>query len=213
VLHLLAAAFALFMLARHGGRALAFVAPSLVRVAAEAGGGARTLAQVRGGEALAALGFTHLGAWRERGPLGAFDARRDAWASADGVYADVEAAGAGHEADVTLVSPFAGGGFVVTSNHPRIALSGPRVQVGGLPGASIEAALAAHRVAVERFAAAHGSPEAFPTLPARVVAAGRFRAGPGRSEVRRHAAMSFANACIAVVLLVGSVNLAARALR
>jgi hypothetical protein len=213
VLHLLAAAFALFMLARHGGRALAFIAPSLVRVAPE-GGGARTLAQVRAGEALAALGFRHVGAYRERGPLGAFAARRDAWASPDGgTYADVDAGGRGGEADVTFVSPFGDGAFVVTSNHPRVALSGPLVQAGGLAGASVEAALAAHRVAVQRFAATHGAPEAFATLPARVLAAGRFRAGPGRAEVRRHAAMSFANACVAVVLLVGSVNLAARALK
>ncbi|MFL5301973.1 MAG: hypothetical protein ACJ79R_16680, partial [Anaeromyxobacteraceae bacterium] len=168
MLHALAALFALYMLARYGRGALLFVAPSLLRVTAEAGAGARTLAQVRAGEALAALGFVRLGGRREAGPLGALEVRTDAWASeAEGVYADVrERPDAGGPA-VSFTSRFPDGAFVVTANHPRVALCGPSLQLGGLPGATVEAALAAHRVAVARFARDHGAPTAPADLAAR----------------------------------------------
>jgi hypothetical protein len=214
LLNVLAALFALFMLARHGRRALVFLAPSLVRVTGGEDEPPRTLAQVSAGEALAALGFVRLGSVREAGPLGALDERSDAWAGADGAaYADVAEGAPGRGASVTFVSPFADGAFVVTANHARLALAGPRLQAGGLPGATVEAALAAHRVAVERFAREHGTPAAFPALAARLEAARRYRAGPGRGELRRLTAMSFANACIALVLLAGSVNLVAQRLK
>jgi hypothetical protein len=214
MLHLLAALFALYMLARHGRRALLFVAPSLVRVEARAGDPPRTIAQVRAGEALQALGFVRLGARREVAPLGAVDDWSDVWAAADGeVYADVGAGAPGEGAPLEFVSPFADGAFVVTADHPRLALRGPRVQAGGIPGATVEAALAAHRIALARFAREHGAAMARPDLEARVAAARRFRAGPGRGELRRLTAMSFANACVALALLGASVNLAARGLR
>jgi hypothetical protein len=213
-LHVLAGLFALYMLARHGRRALLFLAPSLLRVEPHAGAAPRTLAQVRAGEALEALGFVRLGAWRQVAPLGALDDWSDAWAAADaGVYADVAAAAPAAGAPVTFVSPFPDGAFVLTANHARLATRGPKVQAGGLPGAALDAALAAHRIAVERFAREHGSPAAPPELAARVAAARRFRAGPGRGELRRLTAMSFANACVALVLLATSVNLAARGVR
>jgi hypothetical protein len=211
LLHALAALFALYMLARYGRAALLFVAPSLLRVTGEAGAGPRTLAQVRAGEALAALGFVRVGARREAGPLGALEVRTDAWASeADGVYADVaERAVAGGPA-VSFTSRFPDGAFVVTANHARIALQGPKLQLGGLPGATVEAALAAHRVAVARFASDHGAPTAPADLAIRLEVARHYGRGHGRRELRRRTAMAFANACIALLLLLGSMNVIAR---
>jgi hypothetical protein len=214
LLNALAALFALYMLARYGRGALLFVAPSLVRVEGEPSAGPRTLAQLRAGEALAALGFVRLGARREAGPLRALDARLDAWALPEGgIYADVAEGAPAGGARVSFVSPFPDGAFVVTANHARLALRGPKLQAGGLAGATLEAALAAHRVALARFAREHGAPSAALDLEARLASARRYRAGPGRREIRRETAMSFLNACIALVLLVGSMNLVARRLK
>jgi hypothetical protein len=211
LLHALAALFALYMLARYGRGALLFVAPSLVRVSGDAGAGPRTLAQVRAGEALLPLGFVRVGARREAGPLGALEVRTDAWAcEAEGVYADVAERAVAGGAEVSFTSRFPDGAFVVTANHARVALRGPRLQVGGLPGATLEAALAAHRVAVARFAREHGTPSAPADLAARLDVARQYGRGPGRRELRRRTAMSFANACIALLLLLGSVNVIAR---
>jgi hypothetical protein len=214
LLHSLAALFALYMLARYGRGALLFVAPSLMRVEAEPGAGPRTLAQLRAGEALAGLGFEWLGARRESGPLRALEAHLDVWAlPGGGVYADVAEGAPAGGARVSFVSPFSDGAFVVTANHARLALSGPKLQAGGLAGATLVAALAAHRVASARFEREHGAPSAPPDLEAHIASARRYRAGPGRREIRRETAMSFANACAALVLLAGSVNLIARRLK
>lgn len=215
--NVLAALFALYQLVRHGRQALLFLAPGLARAEADPEEGPRTLGQVRAGEALAGLGFLRLGAIVEHGVLGGHLRDADAWAHAgEGAYADVLAGGAAGDRGavrVELRSVFPDGATVVTANHPRLAIAAPGVQAGAIPGASVEALLAAHRHAVSRFGRTHGVPQALPDLRARLDVTRAWQQGPGRGELRRRYAMPFANACFALLLLAGSVHVLMRSVR
>lgn len=208
--HLFVVLFAAWMLVRHGRRAALFLAPGLVRAEGDAESPPATAAQARAGEALERLGFVRLGARRERGAMGGLDLASDGWANEPaGTYADVFAhAPRGGGPWAYFLSPFADGAVVLTANHPRLARSTDRLRTGGLPGATLEATWAAHRTAVERFAARHGQPGAPADLAARGAAALAWYRGPGRSEIRRLFLMNFVNALFAV--LIGAVS--ARAL-
>jgi hypothetical protein len=210
--HLLVAAFALVQALRYARRALLCLWP---RVSVEGAPGAppRSAARLRVGAALAELGFVSLGVVRERGPLGAHRAETDAWADPSrGTFADVAQRGA-EPAQVTFVSPFPDGAFVVTADHRRPAASGPRLQAGGLPGASLQGLLAAHEVAVERFAARHGAPAVATRLDARLEAARAWWAGFGRGELRRANALGLAAAAFALALLGSSANVLLRSVK
>jgi hypothetical protein len=204
----LVALFALYMLARHGRQGLLFLAPGLVRAEAHHELAPASLSELRAGDALAELGFLRLGVLVERGVLGGLSRTIDAWAHpGEGVYADVVAGAPRGGTWLELRSSFADGAAVVTANHPRLAISTRSVQAGALPGAGLAALLAAHCHATERFAREHGAPQALPDLEARLRVARAWQRGPGRRELRHRFALRFANACLALLLLAGSVNL------
>jgi hypothetical protein len=212
----LALLFAAWMLVRHGRRGLLFVAPGLVRVAGDRDAPPATPGQLRAGEELARLGFTRLGARREEGPLGGLRLGTDAWASErEGTFADVfdHAPRGGGPPWAYFLSPFADGALVLTANHPRLARSTDRLLTGGLPGSSLEATLAAHRKAVERFAGRHGSPAAPADLAARLALARAWYRGPGRRELRRLFLVHFVNSLAAMALAAACAGTLARALR
>ena len=210
-LNALVAVFALVMLARHGPRAVLFLAPRAVRVSGEADAPPRTTGQVAAGERLETLGFRRLGLRRERGPLGGLDMEVDAWAHADGTCADAYPV-RGREALVSFLTAFGDGFQIVTSNFRRAAVEGPAGRVGGLAGSPLESALAAHRKAAEPLAAAHGAPQPAQDLEARIGLARRFYAGIGAAELRRPALMSLLNSALALLLLASSVKIALRGL-
>jgi hypothetical protein len=204
--HLLVAAFALLQALRYARRAFLCLVP---RVEMEGAPGAtpRSAARLRVGSRLEQLGFVPLGIARERGPLGAHRAEADVYADPSrGTFADVAQRGA-EPARVSFVSPFPDGAFVVTADHRRPSASGPLLQAGGLPGAALEAVLAAHEVAVERFAARHGVPAVATRLDARLDAARAWWAGFGRGELRRANALGLAVVAFAFVLIASSVNI------
>lgn len=209
--HLFVVLFAAWMLVRHGRRAALFLFPSLVRSGGDAAAPPATPALVRAGDELARLGFVRLGARRETGALGGLDLFSDAWANEpEGAYADVfdHAPRGGGGPWAYFLSPFADGAVVLTANHPRLARATDRLRTGGLPGATLEATWAAHRVAVGRLAAGHGQPRARAELSVRDEAARAWYRGPGRPELRRLFLVNFLNALVAV--LIGAVS--ARAL-
>jgi hypothetical protein len=210
---LLVALFALVQLARYGRRALLCVAPS-VQHWGEPGALPPTAPRLRAGEALEELGFVPLGTRVERGTLGAFQQALDAYAHpARGAYADVLDGPAREGARTVLFTPFPDGAAVLTATFQRGARSTARALVGSVPGGA-GAALAAHEVAVRRFAATHGSPQVSPDLAARVEAARAWYRGEGRRELRRSNAVAFVNAALGLALLAGSaVNLLVRGLR
>ncbi len=186
--NLLVALFAIVQMLRYARRAALFVVPS-VRVSGEPGATPRSAARLRVGAALEELGFAPLGIRRERSPLGAHD---------------VEASEAPR---VVFFTPFRDGAAVLTANFARPAVTTPLVQAGGLANARVEAQLAAHEVAVERFAAAHGTPVVATTLDARLGAARAWYEAEGRRELRRSSAMAFGLVLFAAVLLASAVNI------
>jgi hypothetical protein len=209
--HVLVALFALMMLWRHGPRAVLFLAPRSIRVAGDEAAPPRSTGQVVAGDLLGGLGFVRLGIRSERGPLGGLRMDVDAWAHPDGTCADAYPVG-GRDAVVSFLTTFADGYQLGTSNFRRAAVDGGAGRVGGLPGASLEGALAAHRKAVEPLAAKHGASPPPANLDARVAQARRFYAGVGAVELRRPAFMSLLNSAVALLLLASSLRLALRAL-
>lgn len=210
LLNALVAIYALVMLVRHGPRAVLFVAPRSIRVTGEPEAAPRSSGQAAAGEALAALGFRRVGLRRERGPVGGLDIEVDAWVHDEGTCADAFPAG-GRAVAVSFLTTFADGFQLATSNFRRPSGGNSRGRVGGIEGASPEAALAAHRKAAEGLAS-HGAPRAVPDLAARVEVARAYYAGIGAMELRRPALMSLLNSLIATALFLWSVRLALRAL-
>jgi len=203
----LVAAFALVMLWRHGPRALAFAAPSLGRLRAGPPAPARSAAEQRAREALAELGFRDAATLEEAGPLGALRVRWAVLAGGD-TYADVDARGA-----IRFVSPCAGGPALVTATWRRPPISGRGGRVAGLPGATPQGALAAHRAGLAAFAAENGAPSAPPDPASRLEAARRWARTLGRRERRLATALNFVNALIALALLASAVKALLPALR
>ncbi|HEX9287924.1 MAG TPA: hypothetical protein VF904_00250 [Anaeromyxobacteraceae bacterium] len=205
--NLLVALFAIVQMLRYARRAALFVVPS-VRVSGEPGATPRSAARLRVGAALEELGFAPLGIRRERSPLGAHDVEADAYADPSrGTYADVFQARGSEAPRVVFFTPFRDGAAVLTANFARPAVTTPLVQAGGLANARVEAQLAAHEVAVERFAAAHGTPAVATTLDARLGAARAWYEAEGRRELRRSSAMAFGLVLFAAVLLASAVNI------
>ena len=209
--NLLVALFALVQALRYARRALVFLVPS-VRVTGEPDEPPRSAPRLRLGAELERLGFTPLGILHERAPLGALDREVDSYADASrGTYADVsQERGAADAPRLLFYSPFQDGAYVLTANHPRHAVASARAQAGAVVGAAPEAQLAAHEIAVERFAAHHGAPAVALDLAARLDAARAWYAGEGRRELRWGAALSFAIAAFALVLLASAVKLLVR---
>ena len=210
-LNALVAIFTLLMLTRHGPRAVLFLAPRSVRIAGDGGAAPRASGQLAAGELLEPLGFRRLGLRRERGPLGGLDLEVDAWAHPDGTCADAHAAG-GRQVVVSFLTALADGFMVATSNFRRTAVQGASGRVGGIVGAGLEGALAAHRKAVEPLAAAHGAAQPVSDLDGRIGLARRFYAGIGAAELRKPALMSLLNTALALLLLGTSVKGMLRAL-
>jgi hypothetical protein len=211
--NLLVAIFALVQILRYARRALLFVAPA-VRVSGEPGATPRSTGRLRAGALLEELGFAPLGIRRERSPLGGHDLEADAYADASrGTYADVFQARGSERPRVVFFTPFADGATVLTANFARPAVATARVQAGGLAGMPVEAQLAAHEVAVERFAASHGTPAVSITLEARLEAARAWYEAEGRRELRRAGGVGFALVLFAGVLLASAVNILLRGAR
>jgi len=214
VFHLLVAVFAAVQLARYARRALVFAAPGLVTVEGLPGAPSPAPLRTRAGEELEELGFVRLGVRRERAPLGGLSIEADAFAHpAEGAYADVFQDTPSSPAAVQLFTPFSDGAAVLTANFRRRGVVGPRLQAGGLPGATVAQTLAAHRVAAARFQADHGEPQVGADMEARVSAARAWYRGEGRRELRRTTLPSFVNACLAIAILAWSLRLVAQAAR
>jgi hypothetical protein len=207
--NLLVAAFALLQCLRYARRALLFLAPA-VRVWGEAGAAPGSARRLRLGAALEDLGFNSLGVQHARSALGAFSADDDVYVAEErGAFADVverQREGPG----VVFFTPFEGGAAVLTASFPRRAIATERVQAGGIPDAPLEAVLAAHEVAVERFAARYGKPAVAADLEARLAAARSWFQGEGRRELRRVHAPSFAIVLFGLALFASAVNILLR---
>ncbi|HTP26294.1 MAG TPA: hypothetical protein VMK12_11615 [Anaeromyxobacteraceae bacterium] len=212
-LNLLVAAFALLQCLRYGRRALLFFFPS-VQVWGEPAAPPRSPLRLRLGVMLQALGFSPLGIKHERSTFGAFGSESDVYASERArAFVDVVENRAAGGPGVVFHTPFPDNAAVLTANFRRRALSTCHLQVGGMPGASLEAVLAAHRVAVDRFAARHGPPAVTLDLEARLSASRAFFARGGRRELRRESALPLAIALLGLLLLASSLNMFLRAIR
>lgn len=209
LLNVLVAIYALVMLARHGPRAVVYLAPRTIRIAGEADAQPRSSGQIATGELLGSLGFRRLGLRREHSPLRGLDLEVDAWAADDGTCADAYPA-PGRAVAVAFLTTLGDGFQVGTSNFRRPGVQTAAGRVGGLNGAAPEAVLAAHRKSVEALSASHGAPRPVADLGARVEAARRYYSGIGAAELRRPALMSLLNAAIALALFGWSVRLALR---
>jgi hypothetical protein len=211
--NLLVAAFAALQCLRYARRALLFVLPS-VRIWGEAGAAPRSARRLRLGAKLEELGFTSLGIQRQRGAMGAFASEADAYAAERRrTFADVVEGRSGAAPGVVFFTPFEGGAAVLTASFPRRAIATERVQAGGIPDAPLEAVLAAHEVAVGRFAARYGQPVVAADLEARLTAARAWSEGEGRREMRRAHAAGFAIMLFGLVLLASAVNILMRGAR
>ena len=208
--NLLVAAFALLQCLRYARRALLFVSPS-VRVSGEAGAAPRSARRLRLGAALEELGFRPLGIQRARSALGAVSAEDDVYADEErGAFADVVEGGRGNGPGVVFFTPFEGGAAVLTASFRRRAIATEKVQAGGIPDAPLEGVLAAHEVAVERFAQRFGRPAVTADLEARLGAARSWFRGEGRRELRRAHASAFAILLFGVALFASAVNILLR---
>jgi hypothetical protein len=211
--NLLIAAFALLQCFRYARRALLFLSPT-VRIWGEAGASPRSAPRLRLASTLQELGFTPLGMQHQRSALGAFTAEGDVYvAEQRGAFADVLEPGRGQAPGVVFFTPFEDGAAVLTANFPRRAVATERVQAGGIPDAPLEAVLAAHEVAVERFAARHGPPAVAADLETRLAAARAWSQGEGRRELRRTHAVSFAIMLFGLALFASAVNVLVRGAR
>ena len=205
----LAAAYAAFMLWRYGRRAVLFVAPGLVRSRWDAAAPPATAAQREAGDELAALGFARLGARCEDGPLGGLGIAADSWVSEGaGTYADAleERPRPGAPPPVSFLTAFPDGAVALTANLPRRARSGRGAEVGGIPGAGVAAALAAHRRTLERMGA-HGTPRAAPDPAGRDAAARAWYRAAGGAELRTRFLAHFLNALLAALILAGALRM------
>lgn len=211
VLNVLVAVYALVMLARHGPRALLFVAPRAIRVTGDPAAAPRASGQIAAGEALELLGFRRLGLRRERSPLGALDLELDAWAHEDGTCADAYPVG-GRSPAISFLTTLGDGFQVATSNFRRAAARSAAGRVAAIEGAAVEGALAAHRKAVEPLLESHGGGRPVADLAARIELARRYYGGIGAVELRRPSLMSLLNAAIALILFGWSLRLALKAL-
>ena len=148
----------------------------------------------------------------ERSARASSRARIDAYADASrGTYADVfQERGPAAAPRLVYYSPFADGAYVLTDSHARPSRADRHAQAGTVRGAAPEGQLAAHEIAVERFAAQHGTPAVALDLAARVAAARAWYSGDGRRELRRAAALPFAIASFAVLLFASAVNILLR---
>lgn len=211
--NLLVAAFALLQCFRYARRALVFLLPT-VRVWGEAGAAPRSARRLRLGAALEELGFTPLGIQHERGAMGALSAASDVYASdRRGTFADVVERRHADGPGVVFYSPFEGGAGVLTANFQRRAIATERIQAGGMPEAPLEAVLAAHEVAVVRFADVHGRPAVAADLEARLAATRAWFQGEGRRELRRTNASAFAIMLLGLALFASAVNVLVRGAR
>jgi hypothetical protein len=211
--NLFVAAFAALQCFRYARRALLFAFPS-VRIWGEPGAGPRSARRLRVGARLEELGFTPLGIQHQRGAMGAFALEADAYAAEERrTFADVVEGRRGDAPGVLFFTPFEGGAAVLTAGFPRRAIATERVQAGGIPDAPLEAVLAAHEVAVERFAARHGPPAVVADLEARLAAARTWSQGEGRREMRRAHAPGFAIMLFGLVLFASAVNILMRGAR
>jgi len=205
--NLLVAAFALVQVVRYARRGLFFLAPA-VQVLPLEDEPDRSAHRLRLGAALEELGFVLLGVACERAALGAFSSEADAYVSPGrAAFADVLEEDATRRARVRFFTPFPDGAAVLTAGFEKRAVLSPRLEAGGMPDAPLEDLLAAHEVAVRRFAARHGPPQVAPELAARLAAARAYYAGVGRSELRRGNALAFALLLFALVLFASSVKI------
>jgi hypothetical protein len=209
LLNALVAIYALVMLARHGPRAVLYVAPRTIRIRGDADALPRTSGQVAAGELLESLGFARLGLRHERSPLGGLDLAIDAWAHPDGTCADAYPTG-GRAVAIGLLTTLGDGFQVATANFKRPTAEGAAGRVEGLAGLSAENALIAHRRTAEGLAGSHGEARKVAGLEERLDLARRYYAGIGATELRRPALMSLLNSVIALALFGWSVRLALR---
>ena len=204
VFQILAAAFAVFMLARHLPRAVLFLAPGLLRTQGSPAAPPRSAAEARARDDLARLGFFEVGTLRERGPLGALAVEYAVHADRDGkAFADVAKV---PESWVRLVSPCADGAALVTSTGARTAAAAASERRAVLAGASVDAAVAAHRKGLVEFERAHGPAAASPDLDARIRAARDHARGEGGRALRAATAVHLANAVLAAAVLAAAVK-------
>jgi hypothetical protein len=164
-------------------RALLFLFPHTVRVEPEAPGDQMDLPDVLAPLAaqLQALGFTPLGSHEEK-PLLQKATRSYDWAHPqERVFATLHL---GHDVlpRLYLLTPLAGGGFVVTASYRRPALDLPAYRSGALEDATPERLLRAHVRRLEGLAPV--GPEAF-SWEGRVEAGRAWYRGLGRREIRR----------------------------
>lgn len=134
---------------------------------------------------LAPLGFQRLGVHHEKAPL------RPAVLSYDYVHLAEQTFGSafryGKHVRLYLLTPFHKGGFVLTADHKRYGNERDGYLAGGVPGATPEQLLAAHRRRVERLKEQGLEVDGELSLDARVEAANRWFAGAGVREIRlRH---------------------------
>jgi hypothetical protein len=149
-------------------------------------------------QVVAPLGFKRLGAHAEllplRRPSAVYDFRLEGepvWGSAWRQDAEVRFA---------LLTAFDREGLVLTADHQRPGADRPGYLCGGLPEASPEHLLAAHRRRVERLREGGYRPASDFSLEARIQAAQAWYRGPGAREVRMGAVNAFILSLMALVI-------------
>jgi hypothetical protein len=197
-------ALGLLILWRNLPGALMFLRPGLVRVrrAPEDALDEPLFAEMEG--ELAPLGFRRLGAHLEKAPLRrpvlSYDFVNEAEHTFGSAFRD------GGVMRLYLLTPFSGGGFVLTADHRRTGVERGDYLAGGLPGAGPDALLAAHRRRVERLVREGRQPLADLSMDAREQAAVRWHRGAGARELRLRNANQLILCLMGVAILVAVVG-------
>ena len=177
-------ALAAFVLWRNLPGALLCLFPSLMRARGEDESWPKVDRELFGRmeEELKPLGFARLGVHVERAPLHRGRVAYDFVHEGERTWATAWLAG--EEVRLSLVTPFDGGGFVVTCDHRVLSQDRPGCLAGGMPGAQPEQLLGAHRRRVEGFREAGRAIPVDFSLEARVRAANAWYVGYGARELR-----------------------------
>lgn len=150
-------------------------------------------------EELGAIGFEPIGVHFEQAPLRRAVLHYDFASPEEATFAS--AFFEGRYARLYLLTEFEDGALVLTADHVRAGIEREGYLAGGIPGATPEELLAAHRRRVERLRQTGRVPRKDLSVDGRVEAGRRWFSGKGARELRVRHANGLLLTLIGVVIL------------